>query len=184
MSKISVSISVLYFMLQSLLTSTATAGNLGVYLEDYGDGQGARITQTVPNSSAQRMICPDCNKFHYLSSSNVIIAINGQRVRDSGDARKLLASSPREAEITVLNLDRGSERTYRTKLTAQSQSKRGNGRSWSFSNNDNSSPSWSNPTPDSSSSDSLNMNSLRRQMEMDSFNRNYSRNPNHSSVYP
>lgn len=175
---------ILCILTQGMFISSATAGNLGVYLEDYGDGQGARITQTVPNSSAQRMICPDCNNYHYLSTSNVIIAINGQRVRDSGDAKQLLASSPQEAEITVLNLDRGSERTYRTKLSTQSPTKRSRGSSWSSNNSGDSSNSWSYQTPDTSSSDSLNMDSLRRQMEMDSFNRNYSRNPDHSSVYP
>lgn len=175
---------VLPLLLQGIFISFATAGNLGVYLEDYGDGQGARITQTLPNSASQKMICPDCNNYHYLSSSNVIIAINGERVRNTADAKKLLASSPREAEITVLNLDRSTERTYRTKLSTQSSPKRSKGGSWSFNHSDDSTNSWSSPTPNSSSSDSFNMDSLRRRMEMDSFNRNYSRNPNHSSVYP
>jgi hypothetical protein len=162
----------------------ADAGELGVYLTDYQGGQGARVTQTKNNSPADRMVCPDCRNFHRLTSANVITAINGQRVKDASDAKRLLEASPTEAEITVLNIERGTERTYRTRLTSAIASK---GKNKNHGKDNSSSQSdwniWSSPNTSSpSNSDSFNAGAFRQQMDWNNFNRNYSRNPDHAPI--
>lgn len=93
---------------------------LGVTLKDY-HGRGAMVVGTSSGSASQRMICPDCNQNHQITPGvNVITAVNGQSVRNTDEAVRAISSSPLLAEITILNVQRGTEKTYQTKLeTAQ-----------------------------------------------------------------
>jgi hypothetical protein len=89
---------------------------LGVTLKDY-HGRGAMVIGTRSGSASQRMICPDCNQNHQITPGvNVITAVNGQSVGDTDEAVRAISSSPLLAEITILNVQRGTEKTYQTRL--------------------------------------------------------------------
>jgi hypothetical protein len=63
------------------------------------------------------MICPDCNQYHQIMPGvNVIIAVNGRSGSNTAEAVRAISSSPIHAEITTLNLQRRTKRTYQTKL--------------------------------------------------------------------
>ncbi|MFN7877411.1 MAG: hypothetical protein ACK5PB_18975 [Pirellula sp.] len=116
----------------TMITGNAHAQHvLGVTLRDY-HGRGAIVVSTTSGSASQRMICPDCSQYHQITPGvNVITAVNGQSVSDTAEAVRAISSSPILAEITILNLQRGTERTYQTKLetTKNGQASKRSGRS-------------------------------------------------------
>ena len=101
----------------TMITGNAHAQHvLGVTLKDY-HGRGAIVLSTASGSASQRMICPDCNQYHQITPGvNVITAVNGQSVSNTAEAVRAISSSPVLAEITILNLQRGTERTSQAKL--------------------------------------------------------------------
>jgi hypothetical protein len=116
----------------TMITGNAHAQHvLGVTLKDY-HGRGAIVVSTTSGSASQRMICPDCSQYHQITPGvNVITAVNGQSVSDTAEAVRAISSSPILAEITILNLQRGTERTYQNKLetTKNGQVSKRSGRS-------------------------------------------------------
>jgi hypothetical protein len=120
-----------------------------------------------------------------LTTANVITVINGETVRDASDAKRLLAESPLDAEITVLNIDRGTERTYRTRLAPNATARRRNSSGGSSSSGSSAGDwmTWPDSSGGSSSStDTFDGGAFRQQMDWNNFNRNYSRNPDHAPV--
>ncbi len=108
---------ILLVALATFSAGTADAQHvLGVNLEDY-HGRGALVVGTNRGSAAERMICPDCREYHRITPGvNVITAVNGQPVRSTAEVARAISNSSANAQITILNLERGSERTYRTAL--------------------------------------------------------------------
>ena len=169
------------------LQQSLTAGTLGVRLKDCG-GNGALVVHVDRGSSAQKMRCSRCNQEHRLVAGvNVITAVNGVRVRNVKQAVASLSNSPTDARVTVLNLRRRTEQTYRTRLAPTRKSTRRQQPAWSEADDggDDFYEAINFDSGNFDDSDSFSQgiwmpgNHFHWQIERNTFNRNYPWNPDH-----
>lgn len=194
-------------LLITLLTFLNSAANpvsacdeiLGVCLQTWGSSAGALVTDVTGTVARNLFRDGDQTRYMLIAGQHVITAVNGSTVATKDEcleALKKAAGSP--ITLEVLNIQRGTTRTYVTKNLRQggkaTNGKRGNGSDRRSVRNtstgewhpaqpaSDSAWTWDTSTPDSQD-DSINLSGIRSQLERNSFNRNYPRNSDHRSVY-
>jgi hypothetical protein len=194
-------------LLITLLTFLNSAANpvsacdevLGVCLQTWESSTGALLTDVTGTVARNLFRDGDETRYMLIAGQHVITAVNGSTVATKAEcleALKQAAGSP--VTLEVLNIQRGTTRTYVTKNPRQggkaTHGNRGKGSDRRFIRNtaagewqpaqpaSDSAWTWETSTP-ASQDDSINRNGIRSQLERDSFNRNYPRNSDHRSVY-
>jgi hypothetical protein len=177
-----------YGLLLTLLacpTRTANACDdvLGLCLKTYGPGGGALVTTVTGTAAGNLFREGDRTRYKLIAGQHVIKAVNGNPTATKEEVVEALRQAAAGTiSLDVLNIERGTTRTYYTRRTPGRLRTHNNNISIQMDSPDSAGSIWNTPEA-SNASDTSYLQNIGSRLDQDRFNLNYSRNRDHRSVY-